>query len=218
MSKIAIAREIKEMTVLPHVVYGSYALAGDSRQLTSIAQGDDYNQRNGRQIHPTSLAIDFFLRGPQSNAGAVGTFTLPTNPVPWRIIVFQDMGYIGTLRPISQILEATTTTADNYDNYISGYNDDYVCIGKHTKANPVRILYDKRGWFEPVNSGYSSKVGQWVKCRVSGSRLKTIQYGGTAATDAKSGAIFYYIMLGPSSNIHNNGSYLVRHTLRYYDD
>lgn len=216
--KLDVAREIKELTALPHNTYGNYTNAGDARDMTQIIQGDDYNQRVGRQIVPTSLAIDFYLRGPQSNNGVAGTFNAPVNPVPWRIIVFQDMSYNGTVRPLADILEATNATINTYDNYVSGYNDDFVKVGKHSKDNPVRILFDRKGWFVGTASGYSSHIGQWVKCRVSGQKLKTISYNGTAANTNRSGSLFYYILLGPDTTALNNGSYVVRHTLRYYDD
>lgn len=218
VSKISVSREIKELTALPHNTYGVYTQTGDTRVVPLIAQGDDYNNRVGRQIHPTSLAIDFFLRGPQSNTGAVGTFTAPVNPVPWRIIVVQDMAYNGSTKPLSQILEATSAVSGENDNYISGYNDDYVKVGKHSKDNPVKILMDKRGWFVGTATGYSDHIGKWVKCRISGSRLKSIQFAGTTTTDVRSGCIYYYVLLGADSNGNNNGSFLVRSTLRYYDD
>lgn len=220
ISKISVSREIKEITALPHTTFGTYGNTGDTRVVTLIPEGLDYNQREGRQVIPTSLAIDFFLRGPQSNVGTAGTFTSPVNPVPYRIIVVQDMSYQGTTRDIADVLEATNMVANNnYDNYISGYNDDNVAVNKHTKDNPIRILMDKRGWFVGTASGYSSHIGQWVKCRVSGSKLKPVQFNGALASNGRSGAIYYYVLLG-ADNVYtiNNGSYLVRSTFKYYDD
>lgn len=213
-------REIKELTGLPHDTYGTYPLTGDmgGNTIQAIAQGDDYNQRVGRIIHPYSLTIDFFLRGPQSNAGLAGTFNLPVNPVPWRIIVFQDMGYNGTVRPLSDILEASNIVNVGFmDNYISGYNDDFVRTGKHNNTNPIKILFDKRGWFVGTNSGYSDHIGQWVKCRVPGSKLSPINFNGAAVANNRAGSIFYYVLLGQDAAA-NNGSYLVRQTLKYTDD
>lgn len=201
--------EVKEFNVFVHNTYTNLTQAGEQRVIGGLTQGTDYNQRIGREIKPYSVSVNLNLRGAQT-AGAVA------NPVPYRIILVQDRGYNGNVRPLSQILEGSSSIAGQHDNYLAGYNDDYVRTSPHNKQNPVTILKDKRGFISPVLSGYG-KTQQALNMHVSGRYLSKLSYSGVNSTDLQAGAIILYVWTGTSATASENNQYILKHTIRYLD-
>lgn len=209
VGKLEKAEEVKELNSFVHTTYTALTNAGETRVIGLIAQGDDYNQRTGREIKPYSVQVNMNVQGAQS-------FVTNANSVPYRIILVQDRAYNGTARPIDQILEGSNPTAGTYDNYIAGYNDDFVRTSDNNKHNPVTILKDKKGFLSPVASGYG-KCWQTLNFSVAGRYLSKISYIGGGTADVRGGALLLYMFTGTSATVAQNNQVLLKHTLRFLD-
>ena len=179
--------------------------------LTQIAAGTEYDERNGREIKPTHAKVQMLVRGCLTNATI-------NPPVPYRILIFQDRAYNGgVVRPIEQVLEiGASPIVSNYNPYTAGYNDDYVRT-HNNKQNPVSILKDRVGWLAPCASGYGN-IGKLFRLNVSGKYLSKVSFSGIAAADARAGAVFVYFLGGTSATVADNNQAVIRTTLNYYDD
>lgn len=97
--------------------------SGSIHHLTSIAEGDDNNQRNGRSIKAVSLGIRGTL---QLNAGAVDTCC--------RIILFKDYSSNGVAPTVTDVLQAADVNSFlNVNNVGKGGRfkillDKFVCL------------------------------------------------------------------------------------------
>lgn len=202
--------EVKELNVFVHNTYTNMTQVGDTRVIGGITQGTDYNQRIGREIKPYSVHVNMEFRG-ATISSAINT------PVPYRVLLVQDRGYNGVVRPLSEILEGTSFTAGQYDNYLAGYNDDFVRTSPHNKQNPVSILKDKRGFIVPIASGYG-KCWQALNLHVSGKYLSKMSYAGVGSADLRAGAIILYVWSGVSATAGENNQMILKHTLRYIDN
>ena len=69
---------------------------GTVRQLTTISQGDDYSQRDGRQVRLKSLAL----------SGQIDWNASATGPQTVRVIIFGAKNIDGTLPSLSDLLSS----------------------------------------------------------------------------------------------------------------
>lgn len=214
VSKLAVAREIKESYTNQFIpTYSGVSGSGFqyTTQLSSVAQGDDYNNRTGRQITPVGLNAKVAILGTGGSASAT------TIPRICRVIIFQDMGYNGTSLTPSQLLQVSATTVDSTANALSYLNTDYV-RSKHNKDGRAHILYDKAFWIHPQFSMYSSECTKYLNISVPGKKLKPISFNGVADNTAVGGSIWMYVCLGQAAASGDNAQIAFQSRLNFVDD
>lgn len=214
VSKLSVAREIKEsytMQVAP--TYSGVSGSGFqyTTQLSSVAQGTEYNQRLGRQITPTNLNVRVALIGTSAASSAT------VLPRICRVIIFQDMGYNGTSLSGAQLLQTYTTTADSTATALSYVNTDYI-RSKHNKDGRAHILYDKSLWVHPQFSMYASECTQYLNINIPSKKLRPIAFNGVADNTAVGGSIWMYACLGQASASGDNAQIAFQSRLNFVDD
>lgn len=212
VSALKKSKEIKEYNYLASTPF--LPLVGGSgfqtyQSLTEIPQGVDINQRVGREIRPLSLKLKFLITGS-------GT-TLTASPQPCRILILQDMGYVGTYPSGPDILDYYSTTADSNTTALSHYNDDLVAR-KSAPNNRLRILYDKVFYVHPIYSSYASECSKQISVNIPAKRMKKIVFGGTTGASVSNGNIILYFQHGTNTDSNRQATLTYRSRFAYYDD
>lgn len=206
------SKEIKEYNYVAGLPF--LPLVGNSgfqtiQSLSEIAQGSDINQRVGRELTPISLKISMLLQGS-------GT-SLQVAPQPCRLIILQDMGYVGTLPGGADILDYYSVLAGDNTTALSHYNDDLVAR-RSAPNNRLRILYDKVFYIHPIYSSYASECSKKLNINIPARRMKKITFAGNTAGSVTNGNIIMYFQHGTNSDSTRQTAMSYRSRLSYYDD
>lgn len=227
-SRISLAKLAKKVSALKHEkelkesytqqVTPTYSGVSGSgfqytTQLSSVAEGDDYNNRTGRKIKPVDLDVRLVLSGSEVASSAA----TPPQPRLARVMIFQDMGYDGTSLAGTKLLQIYNNTADSTATALSHINTDYI-RSKNNKDGRVHLLYDKTMWIHPVFSAYAAECSKYLHIRIPGKKLKEINYNGAADNTAVGGSIWMYICLGQASDNTLNSKVAFQSRLRFEDD
>ncbi len=142
--------------------------------MTSIAQGDDFDNRNGRQIKMSSVSIKGQLLGISGGVGIV------------RIIIVRDNDNQGTVPAITDIFATSTGFAQG----------DHRLIG----PNPQRrftILADKSYVVGSTNANDNLNVPVSISRKVN----SKCYFTGTAGTDEGKGSIWMSVVSNLAANV-----------------
>lgn len=140
-------------------------------RVTGMAQGDDYNQRNGRSIKVTGFQFTNRLT-------ASASATVPSNV---RTIVVQDNQPSATAPTFAEI-------------YSSAGSDDLTALrNRATDRGRFKVLYDRTVSFSP-NGHESMIISKYFKINTH------IRYDGAAANNDAKGKIFFIQLSNQSVN------------------
>lgn len=159
---------------------GSAVAAGTLYLLNGTTQGDNINQREGRQIYVQSIQSNFRA---EWNSGAV------TSPGTYRVILFYDKQSNGAAPAVSDLLD--TSTALSCD-----------ALRNLNNRKRFKILLDRRYALTPTGASNSAIVDSFYL-----KKFITTQYNaGTAGTvaDISSNALYLLACSDEAVNGPNN--------------
>lgn len=162
----------------------SIPLAGVLQLLNGVAEGDDNNNREGREINLTSVQFrGQLLNNPLDITSAV-----------IRMIIFYDLQANGAAPTVATLLDLTTITAA----YLAPYHRDY--------QKRYKIVYDKTMTITPqtVNTtagGVTTVVNSIDRTIRKKRRLgRMVKYSGTGATITSIASNSLYVLFLSDNN------------------
>lgn len=164
--------EIKQATIASTgtTITNTIAVA----HLSAIGQGDGYNQRDGNYISPQELSIKGRVYAGTANAYV-------------RVLLIQGNTTSATVPTLAELFEVNTAIINSLMSY---YNTDNVYSKLEPKNKPIRVLWDKR--FQLYGSGDTGndKKIQLFSKKIPRSKLKPVNYSGSASTNYMNSGVF----------------------------
>lgn len=188
MSKAGETKELNTYTAATNAA-GGYTFC-----LNQIAEGDDDNQRNGRNIQPKSIYIDYYISGVTA--------------------LSEDTGFVACVWD-KQPNQATASFATVFDTTAATPGQAF----KLNLANKDRFQVL---WFEPfIRQGGGTSGGNAINCRnrkfFDLMKFTKCEYGGTAAAVPSTGAVL--ICMGSNTNSGTTTSAQIAYNGRFaYND
>lgn len=162
--------------------------------IAEVAQGDLVSEREGNQINPAGLTINYVPYSAAETAGVDEKYNIV------RTIIFQWHPDNAADAPtLSEILSSTSYA------YISPYQ----CKQGQSKFT---ILHDST---QTLNQNYADveKLGQVTKVFIPGKKMRKMQFSGTATT----GTNMLYLVIVSDSTTSNHPNVDYSYNFRFYD-
>lgn len=186
--KAFVKKEIKkapELCAFDTAISINPATAGAIQKITSVAQGDDINNRQGDSINALSQQLRLAL---ETTTAGTGAYTPNYNSIV-RIIMFQDM-YGGSTPTVSGTTNTSLLAAASIN---ANFNID--CVKRY------RILYDRQhqvAQLPLINTGLANAHVGFVDnpgtklIRIKKKLRNTMDFADTTGTLAAKGQVYIF--------------------------